>query len=286
MHKYPNEPKATSKYMEFLQEELAVQGAPIGQGGFEVLDTHNKKQMLNCCIDGVQHNGYVDGVILPYGSASYAQDMRAGIELKQNSTDKMRYEREHAFSLKRSQQDFSEDMEATEEEAEIQAGADQVEEPVPETVPQKFDFSGRPKGQSTMELLAAYSIAQHPVDVMLTDGHVHHIMRLRGNKILYWANLTAAAAHAHLAHYLNEADRGLDINTAAISKDAAVALEKMRAYRASALAVQADTLMAITEKSEQVVEALALMRAWTPASAADDLYESALPPEIAAFYGR
>lgn len=78
-------------------------------------------------------------------------------------------------------------------------------------VPGNFPFSGWPKGQSTMELLAAYSIARQPVDVVLTDAHIYHILRLRSKRIIYWPNLSTAVALAHLASYLHQASNRLAI---------------------------------------------------------------------------
>ncbi len=70
--------------------------------------------------------------------------------------------------------------------------------------PGPFSFLGRSKGKSTMELMAAYSIADHPVDLLLTDAHTHHILRLREKNIIYWANLSTPEALAHLAGYLKQ----------------------------------------------------------------------------------
>ena len=69
-------------------------------------------------------------------------------------------------------------------------------------VDEKFEFMGRPKGQATMELLAAYAIAEHPVAMVLTDSHVYHLLRLRGTSLICWANLKGPVAMQHLAVYL------------------------------------------------------------------------------------
>ncbi len=55
-----------------------------------------------------------------------------------------------------------------------------------------------------MELLAAYSVARQPVDILITDAHAHHILRMRNKQIIYWENLSTSVALAHLAGYLNE----------------------------------------------------------------------------------
>lgn len=65
-----------------------------------------------------------------------------------------------------------------------------------------------------MELLAAYSIACHPVDDVLTDAHTHHILRLRAKKIIYWANLSTPVALAHLACYLKQVHKSPAISEA------------------------------------------------------------------------
>lgn len=61
-------------------------------GGFDVIDTHNNKQMLSIVVKDTRYNGYMDAVIVPYGSGSYGQDMRVGVELKQSPSDKQRYD--------------------------------------------------------------------------------------------------------------------------------------------------------------------------------------------------
>ena len=69
---------------------------------------------------------------------------------------------------------------------------------------QEFPCIGRPKGQGTLELLAACSMANHPADIVLTDGCTYHILRLRGKKLIIWADLPAATALAQIAHVLRQ----------------------------------------------------------------------------------
>ncbi len=69
-------------------------------------------------------------------------------------------------------------------------------------VPQNFKLTGRVKGQSTMELLAAYALAQFPIDLIVTDCHTYHILRLRGRRVISWEDLPPEVAVHHICKFL------------------------------------------------------------------------------------
>ena len=71
----------------------------------------------------------------------------------------------------------------------------------------EFKCTRRPKGQACMELLAAYSMANHPADIILTDSFAYHILRLRSKHLIIWASLPPAKALAHIADVLCEVPR-------------------------------------------------------------------------------
>ena len=70
----------------------------------------------------------------------------------------------------------------------------------------EFKCTGRPKGQATMELLAACSMANHPADIVLTDSFTYHILRLGGKHLIIWASLPPAKALAQIADVLCQVD--------------------------------------------------------------------------------
>ena len=103
-------------------------------------------------------------------------------------------------------------------------------------------LTGKVKGQATLELLSAYALAQYPLDLVVTDGHKYHILRIRGRKIICWEDLTTAQAMHHLASFLKEADVSVDLEVATdegrVKEDEGIqALLSMRKYRASAARV-------------------------------------------------
>ncbi|CAL8466535.1 g6071 [Coccomyxa elongata] len=285
MHDYLSESDATPKFVEHLQERLAAEGVKMAAvGGFDVIDTHKDGQMLSIMVANKCYIGYMDAVIVPYGSGSYYQHMRVGVEQKQSDFDKQQHKEEFGKnpSRKRSR---SENAAPVEQDAGNADKNDPDMRPASSSVPGPFSFSGRSKGQSTMELLAAYSIADQPVDVLLTDAHTHHILRLRDKKIIYWANLSTPEALDHLAGYLKQADASLDIDPASIPEDAKSALDAMWALRPqSALAEQAEALMSVTPLQDRLKVALQFMQTWTASGALHEPLERAMPPEIAAMY--
>lgn len=82
-----------------------------------------------------------------------------------------------------------------------------------------------------------------------------------------------------------KADASLEINLAAIPEDATVALRIMRACQPSALAEQAEVMMMDTQPQDQLREAARLVQTWMASTALDEPLETAMPPEIAAWYG-
>lgn len=82
-------------WLNCVQERLKEKGVAMAvNGGFQVIDTHKNKQMLSVMVNSICYIGYMDAVVVPYGSGNYAQDMRMGVEFKQNAHDKLRYEKD------------------------------------------------------------------------------------------------------------------------------------------------------------------------------------------------
>lgn len=153
----------------------------------------------------------------------------------------------------------------------------------------EFKCTGRPKGQATMELLAACSMANHPADIVLTDSFTYHILRLGGKHLIIWASLPPAKALAQIADVLCQASTSLDcdIESASVSVDPEVLtpFQMLRACRPSAaVAEQAETLMASTPPVEQLRTALAFCQSLGPGMAEEGGWSVALPPAVASMY--
>ena len=55
-----------------------------------------------------------------------------------------------------------------------------------------------------MELLAACSMARHPADIVLTDSFKYNILRLRGQRLIFWADLPPETALVAIADMLRQ----------------------------------------------------------------------------------
>ena len=71
-------------------------------------------------------------------------------------------------------------------------------------VPHNFKLVGRVKGQSMMELLAVYALAQFPIDLVVTDSHTYHILRLRVRQVISWEGLSPEEAFHHICQFLQQ----------------------------------------------------------------------------------
>ena len=68
----------------------------------------------------------------------------------------------------------------------------------------EFKCTGRPNGQATMELLAACSMARHPADIVLTDSFKYNILRLQGQRLIFWADLPPETALVVIADMMRQ----------------------------------------------------------------------------------
>ena len=59
-----------------------------------------------------------------------------------------------------------------------------------QTASPSFNWT-RHRGQAVAILIAAHATAQVPLDLDVTDGSVHTLLRLRGKKLVVYANLTS-----------------------------------------------------------------------------------------------
>ena len=59
---------------------------------------------------------------------------------------------------------------------------------------QGLEFKSTYKGHVILELLAAYSVVEHPLALYLTDGMAYHRLTLIGKHLVCWRNLTPQQA--------------------------------------------------------------------------------------------
>ncbi len=69
-----------------------------------------------------------------------------------------------------------------------------------------FELTGRVKGQATTKLLGAYASAQYPADIVVTDGHTWHVLRVRGGAVISM-KMTTTQALQHPADFLKQVCR-------------------------------------------------------------------------------
>ena len=74
-----------------------------------------------------------------------------------------------------------------------------------------MSYSARNKGQSIAIALGALACASWPMFVDLTDGVVHHLLALRGERLMVWQGLTPSQAYNKIAQ-----DLGADPDLASI----------------------------------------------------------------------
>ena len=91
MHKFSNEANATQPFADYLNKSFAASGVVMGKGGLEVKCVYLRKGNLKLETDTDCFSGYLDIVVLPFGSRCFESQMRLGVELKQNKDDKKRY---------------------------------------------------------------------------------------------------------------------------------------------------------------------------------------------------
>ena len=69
-------------------------------------------------------------------------------------------------------------------------------------------YAGKEKGQSIAIVLGTMATCSWPVLIDLTDGQRHHLLAMRGNKLIVWQDLSPSEAYYKIAQELR-ADTGI-----------------------------------------------------------------------------
>jgi hypothetical protein len=97
---------------------------------------------------------------------------------------------------------------------------------------QGVPFTGNNRGQTLSIALGAIATARWPVFVDLTDGGQHHLLQLKGDKLLVWRNLTPTQAYWKMSSVLLADSRltqyELDLDTAPEDEESVRTFKKLR----------------------------------------------------------
>ncbi|DBA72461.1 TPA: hypothetical protein ACH3X2_010484 [Trebouxia sp. C0005] len=158
---FVDEDAGTPSFVEYHHQQLQACGVHMGRSGYKVLDLH-KTPMYHVEIGKKRYSGGVDGGVVPYAvrAASAAKLLRIDFEHKQSTADKATFRMNHSDVL----------------QAEV-------------TAPRQYSFK-EGRGQVICCLLAAHAMCQLPLDLDLTDGKQHHLLRLRGDLLLVYEGCT------------------------------------------------------------------------------------------------
>ncbi|DBA84462.1 TPA: hypothetical protein ACH3X1_006089 [Trebouxia sp. C0004] len=170
---FVDEDAGTPSFVEYHKKQLQACGVRMGRSGYKVLDLH-KTPMYHVEIGNKRYSGGVDGGVVPYAvrAASAAKLLRIGFEHKQSTADKATFRMNHPDVL----------------QAEVAA-------------PRQYSFK-EGRGQVVCCLLAAHAMCQLPLDLDLTDGQQHHLLRLRGDLLLVYEGCTPTQAYHEMADFL------------------------------------------------------------------------------------
>ncbi|DBB15509.1 TPA: hypothetical protein ACH3X3_003730 [Trebouxia sp. C0006] len=147
----------------------------MGRNGYSVLDLHDTP-MYKMQLGNKRYSGGVDGGLVPHAimAASAAKVLRIGFVHKQYTADKATFQSNNPDVL--------------------QAGV--------ATPRQDFFEDGR--SPAVCCLLAARAMSQLPLDLDLTDGKQHHLLRLRGRMLLVYEGCTPKQAYHEMADFLTK----------------------------------------------------------------------------------
>ena len=76
--------------------------------------------------------------------------------------------------------------------------------------PKEYTF-GEGRAQVVCCLIAAYAMCQFPLDLDLSDGKRHHLLRLRGDQLVEYLNCTPKQVQLYLEAPLNSSKTGSKI---------------------------------------------------------------------------
>lgn len=171
MSLYPDEKSATDPYCKYLEKRLTA--LEVNMSEYKVVDLRSKKMSLTGP-ESIRFKGYLDVGLVPAKSKSFLDDVIVAVELKHRADHKERFMARKAGT-----------------EAQAKLG-------------ESTKWNGKVKGQSCIELLAACSICELPLQLMLTDGDVSHILKLYQKNVIVWEDLNPRVAMEHIAMSINK----------------------------------------------------------------------------------
>lgn len=175
MSKFPGEVEATAPYQEFLEGILRKLGVDFGQGAWMLADMRSSRETkLQIRVEDKLYKGFLDLGIFPFDSGLNMGQLRLGFELKHTSMDKSQHRAVGG--------EFSSSSTASR--------------------PRGLKWTSRVKGQSIMEIVCLYRLCEWPLDLVVTDGAVYHILHLRGTSLMVMENVSAQKGLKYIAKSL------------------------------------------------------------------------------------
>ncbi|DBA98726.1 TPA: hypothetical protein ACH3X1_014499 [Trebouxia sp. C0004] len=172
---FVDEEAGTARCVEYHQKQLQSCSVHMGRSGYKVLDLHDTP-MYHMQTGSKRYSGGVDGGVVPYAvrAASAAKLLRIGFVHKQSSADKATFRLNNPNVF----------------QAEV-------------ATPRQYSFE-EGRSQVVCCLLAAHAMCQLPLDLDLTDGKQHHLLRLRGDMLLVSKGCTPKQAYHEMADFLTK----------------------------------------------------------------------------------
>lgn len=191
--KFENEDAGTPALVEYHKQQLQSCGLSMERGGYSVLDMH-ETAVYSVQIGPIKYSGGVDGGVVPFAirQGSAAKLLRIGFVHKQSSEDKAAFQANNPSETQVEYIPSACDSDHVKCNIQLAQVCNYQHALHPQTYMQAdvgaatpYDFEeGRP--QAVCCLLAAHAMTQCPMDVDVTDGKQHHLLRLRGEHLLVY----------------------------------------------------------------------------------------------------
>ena len=123
------------------------------------------------------------------------------------------------------------------------------------------------RGQCISSCLGAYAYNRFPLLLDLTDGEVHHMIRVSGSQLILWGDLTPQQAYYKQAEILKAASTsypGLALRTLeGVPEEEQAPMKKCRSLRPrGGLLEQLDSIVPFMADNEQVSCAQEIVASW------------------------
>ena len=188
---YANEDAGTPDFVVYHQKQLQSCGLHMGRDGYEVSDLH-ETPLYRVQLGGKRYSGGVDGGVVPYAvlPESAAKLLRIGFVHKQSSQDKATFHKNNPDVLQVRNPSVCASPPVADHlpmllHCYVLGFCMQAEV----GTPREYTFE-EGQGQAVCCLLAAHAMCQPPLDLDVTDGKHHHLLRLRGHMLLVYEECT------------------------------------------------------------------------------------------------